>query len=773
MPETNTQDSELYYNGDDDDHHYKDSITTAKRSATTAFITKENHDNDVYQGLILKIHQLQELLQKSQESLILLSLEKSTAYHENEKLASLLKQHSYAIDKNKEEIWNLELAKQDLSQQLHDLQLRFKKLMMEQSRWSQQEVALKQELEYYRQQQIEWKSSMDNARKDKLELFMTKKKLNALQSSLSKIQYSNNNNSSNARTILSPSYPSSINNIYSDSHYDDITITPLTPIKNKNKDDNNQEDPYMIMATTLQSNLGNYQKMVHQLKQALEDEKKKKLEMELLWREAQEIIENNNNNNNNACIISTASSSTSSLSHENKEHTNSLIDSSQQLFLSDELSIVNHRHGSEHQQQRYKPIMDHGSPTISIQKIAESSSTSLQENINENNGLLIKEKCATITKEEEGEKESILNRQQSPRSISLSSLPPSPPVEFITFEQQEENDILSDDDDDASYQKSINSIIKELKNEDMYGSVLTTESYIYSSQKLITNKETQQLPSQQHQQQQQLLKIMTNKNIHHNHHITTTLTPSSFTHFSSSYYHHRMKALSHTMIGDWLWKYTNYNANKNNNKNKESSDGCSKKFYEKGKGHKKHERYFWLHPYSKILYWSIEKPGNDMNPYNTKSVLIESFHIIDEKKYIIELQTSHRSLKIQYQHETSYQAWVTSFHYLFGHHHHQESYVSSSLIQHQNHLSRLFMHFPPSASSATFIDNNNNLSTTNLPPSNNNDNNNNRNDGFNSNVTLSSSRTNILLKKNKKSTLFIPSLYLSKLKKKIKKKRIE
>lgn len=55
-----------------------------------------------------------------------------------------------------------------------------------------------------------------------------------------------------------------------------------------------------------------------------------------------------------------------------------------------------------------------------------------------------------------------------------------------------------------------------------------------------------------------------------------------------------------TMIGDWLWKNTR----------KTMGGGISEN---------KHQRYFWIHPYSRTLYWSNKTPGLDGNHTKAKS----------------------------------------------------------------------------------------------------------------------------------------------------------
>lgn len=50
-------------------------------------------------------------------------------------------------------------------------------------------------------------------------------------------------------------------------------------------------------------------------------------------------------------------------------------------------------------------------------------------------------------------------------------------------------------------------------------------------------------------------------------------------------------AITQTMIGEFLYKYT-------------------RKPIGKGHGERRHKRFFWVHPYTKTLYWSSADPGS-------------------------------------------------------------------------------------------------------------------------------------------------------------------
>jgi hypothetical protein len=53
-----------------------------------------------------------------------------------------------------------------------------------------------------------------------------------------------------------------------------------------------------------------------------------------------------------------------------------------------------------------------------------------------------------------------------------------------------------------------------------------------------------------------------------------------------------IQSITQTMIGEWLWKDTRRNFSKEMSGNR-------------------HKRFFWLHPYTKTLYWSSVDPGGE------------------------------------------------------------------------------------------------------------------------------------------------------------------
>jgi hypothetical protein len=63
---------------------------------------------------------------------------------------------------------------------------------------------------------------------------------------------------------------------------------------------------------------------------------------------------------------------------------------------------------------------------------------------------------------------------------------------------------------------------------------------------------------------------------------------------------HVISAITQTMIGEWMSKHT-------------------RRYVGGGISENNHQRFFWVHPYTKILYWSSVQPGVEKNEAKTKS----------------------------------------------------------------------------------------------------------------------------------------------------------
>ncbi|KAI5292280.1 hypothetical protein KEM52_006477, partial [Ascosphaera acerosa] len=114
-----------------------------------------------------------------------------------------------------------------------------------------------------------------------------------------------------------------------------------------------------------------------------------------------------------------------------------------------------------------------------------------------------------------------------------------------------------------------------------------------------------------------------------------------------------IQAITQTMIGEWLWKYT-------------------RNLGRTGLSSTRHRRYVWVHPYTRTLYWSTHDPQADGSQHNSKSIHIESIREVeDENPYppgvcnkSLEIVTSSRTVKFTAQTSARHETWYNALRYL-------------------------------------------------------------------------------------------------------------
>lgn len=104
-------------------------------------------------------------------------------------------------------------------------------------------------------------------------------------------------------------------------------------------------------------------------------------------------------------------------------------------------------------------------------------------------------------------------------------------------------------------------------------------------------------------------------------------------------------AVTRTMIGDWMIKYM-------------------RKRVGTGMSENKHKRFFWVHPYTRTLYWGPKEPG--ANADNAKSATIVSFRVVPDgvEPPSILIETRTREIKIRCLSILAHRAWIKALHYL-------------------------------------------------------------------------------------------------------------
>ncbi|CAO1629574.1 unnamed protein product [Parajaminaea phylloscopi] len=131
-----------------------------------------------------------------------------------------------------------------------------------------------------------------------------------------------------------------------------------------------------------------------------------------------------------------------------------------------------------------------------------------------------------------------------------------------------------------------------------------------------------------------------------------------------------IQAITQTMIGEYLYKYTR------------------KTMGRAGHSEKRHRRYFWVHPYTKMLYWTIADPGGaQMAEGVSKSACIEDVRVVEDVNSSppglhhssIVIQTAVRELKLTAQNRERHDVWLNALGYLVNRNSEQEAAVDATI----------------------------------------------------------------------------------------------
>ncbi|KAH8119686.1 hypothetical protein DFH11DRAFT_460464 [Phellopilus nigrolimitatus] len=115
-------------------------------------------------------------------------------------------------------------------------------------------------------------------------------------------------------------------------------------------------------------------------------------------------------------------------------------------------------------------------------------------------------------------------------------------------------------------------------------------------------------------------------------------------------------AITQTMIGEFLYKYT-------------------RRTIGKGHGERRHKRFFWVHPYTKTLYWSSGDPGStNVTEQSAKSAYIDSVRaVLDPNpmppglyQYSVVISTPQREMKFTAPTKERHEIWLNALQYLLA-----------------------------------------------------------------------------------------------------------
>ncbi|KAI0332880.1 hypothetical protein GY45DRAFT_1432849 [Cubamyces sp. BRFM 1775] len=113
-------------------------------------------------------------------------------------------------------------------------------------------------------------------------------------------------------------------------------------------------------------------------------------------------------------------------------------------------------------------------------------------------------------------------------------------------------------------------------------------------------------------------------------------------------------AITQTMIGEFLYKYT-------------------RRAIGKGHGERRHKRFFWVHPYTRTLYWSSADPGSsNVTESSAKSAYIEGVRAVMDPnpmppgihQYSVIVSTPQREMKFTAPTKERHDIWYNALTYL-------------------------------------------------------------------------------------------------------------
>ncbi|KAI5121954.1 hypothetical protein M0805_002025 [Coniferiporia weirii] len=133
-------------------------------------------------------------------------------------------------------------------------------------------------------------------------------------------------------------------------------------------------------------------------------------------------------------------------------------------------------------------------------------------------------------------------------------------------------------------------------------------------------------------------------------------TPNRTANISASTDPTIIHAITQTMIGEFLYKYTRRN-------------------FGKGHGERRHKRFFWVHPYTRTLYWSSADPGStNVTEQSAKSAYIDSVRaVLDPNpmppglyQYSVVISTPQREMKFTAPTKERHEIWLNALGYLLA-----------------------------------------------------------------------------------------------------------
>ncbi|ORZ03506.1 hypothetical protein BCR43DRAFT_520639 [Syncephalastrum racemosum] len=280
--------------------------TPTKRRSKVPNADRRNTDiefaTEIGQGLLLEVRKMQALLQDKEEQLTQLAIQKSDLERAAEAMAKQLRQREETEEQLKEETWNLELAKQELTINVTELQQNLNKSNAEQTRLVKQMNALQTEIDQMRDREEKLSSTVENM-KTRHEQDMA-----SIRRHAAGLQREKNDQTKTIESLKSElAIAKAQSRIGSKRSHTDLGLSASTDGEHQGSDGDTQHNPSGTAATplgsppasspkaleveTLKTSLAHAHRMVSNLRSHLHREKTEKFEFKKLLAESQEMIE--------------------------------------------------------------------------------------------------------------------------------------------------------------------------------------------------------------------------------------------------------------------------------------------------------------------------------------------------------------------------------------------------------------------------------------------------------------------------------------------------
>ncbi|CAI6334479.1 unnamed protein product [Periconia digitata] len=114
-----------------------------------------------------------------------------------------------------------------------------------------------------------------------------------------------------------------------------------------------------------------------------------------------------------------------------------------------------------------------------------------------------------------------------------------------------------------------------------------------------------------------------------------------------------IQAITQTMLGEFMWKYT-------------------RRTGQKGMSQTRHRRYFWVHPFTRTVYWSKDGPARGTQQVKAKSLSIEGVHTVGDNNPLppglhhqsIVITTPGREIQFTAPTSQRHETWLNALLYL-------------------------------------------------------------------------------------------------------------